>query len=38
MLRKIYQELNAIRKEFQEIKEILKPKHVDIYIEEVKFD
>ena len=32
MLRKIYRELKSIRKELQEIKEILKPKHVDIYI------
>lgn len=32
MLGKIYRELKAIRKELQEIKEILKPKHVDIYI------
>lgn len=32
MLKKIYQELVVIGKELQEIKEILKPKHVDIYI------
>ena len=38
MLRKIYQELKAIRRELQEIKEILKPKHVDIYIGGVKID
>lgn len=38
MLRKIYQELKVIRKELQEIKEILKPKHVDIYIGKAKMN
>ncbi len=32
MLKKIYQELVRIRKELQEIKNLLKPKPIDIYI------
>jgi len=32
MLKKILAELREIKKELQEIKEILKPRHVDIYI------
>lgn len=38
MLKKIYLELRAIRKELQEIKKILEPKHVDIYIGKEKIN
>jgi hypothetical protein len=38
VLKKIYQELVTIRKELQEIKKILEPKHVDIYIGKEKMD
>lgn len=38
MLKKIYLELIAIKKELQEIKKILEPKHVDIYIGKEKMN
>lgn len=38
MLKKIYLELVTIRKELQEIRKILEPKHVDIYFGEEKMD
>lgn len=37
MLKKIYQELVIIRKELQDIKNILKPNSVDVFIGEEKF-
>lgn len=37
MLKKIYQELVAIRKELQDIKNILKPHSVDVFIGKEKF-
>ena len=38
MLRTIERELKVNRKELQEIKDILKPKHVDIYIGKEKMN
>ena len=38
MIKKIYLELVAIRKELQEIKKILEPKHVDIYMGKEKIN
>ena len=38
MLKKIYLELGAIRKELQEIKKILELKHVDIYMGKEKMN